>query len=520
MNRDRTEMNERLAYHLATALELAHTVRDEQLERELHGPAVQALLRAGDEARALDVRAAERHLSRALAIAGPESPFRPRLLSLHGLTLIDCGRFEEAERTLDAAASALSAAGERRQAAAALSARAHALSVLGEMQAIAVDAEAVALLEGDDPSAELVQVLENAGRNLYAAKGDAAGAADVLERAIASARGLDLPEPPLALAYLGHARCALGEPEGLNDCRRAREAAATLELGADAGLVRLNCTDLLRAMRGPREASREYLEVAETAKQRGWGYIELAARANVVECAVMMGEWEDALVAAADLARETEQAQDVWDLLFLRCHEVVVSSSRGDSACGPDLLRWVIETGRGNPISWVSAYAMLASAAASLRLGDRSQAAGLLEEWLRRPQAPNSSAFSWLVPEAARTALEVGDTSLARRLTETLHGSLPLDLLVSLTLSAMLDEAAGRHDAAVAVFASAAQDWHEFAMPYEEAHALAGRGRCLLAVGRAAAAAAALEEAKAIFVRLRAAPGLAQTEETLRRCPA
>ena len=57
-------------------------------------------------------------------------------------------------------------------------------------------------------------------------------------------------------------------------------------------------------------------------------------------------------------------------------------------------------------------------------------------------------------------------------------------------------------------------------MPYEEAHALAGRGRCLLAVGSAAAAAAALGEARAIFVRLRAAPGLAQTEETLRRCPA
>jgi hypothetical protein len=69
------------------------------------------------------------------------------------------------------------------------------------------------------------------------------------------------------------------------------------------------------------------------------------------------------------------------------------------------------------------------------------------------------------------------------------------------------------------VFATVAHDWHAFAMPYEEAHALAGHGRCLLALGRATEAEAALEAARTVFSRLCAGPGLAQTEATLATLP-
>ena len=68
-------------------------------------------------------------------------------------------------------------------------------------------------------------------------------------------------------------------------------------------------------------------------------------------------------------------------------------------------------------------------------------------------------------------------------------------------------------EAAAADFAVAAAGWSDFCMPYEEAQALLGQGRCLLALGRAAEAAAPLTSAREIFARLGAKPALAEADE-------
>jgi hypothetical protein len=52
-------------------------------------------------------------------------------------------------------------------------------------------------------------------------------------------------------------------------------------------------------------------------------------------------------------------------------------------------------------------------------------------------------------------------------------------------------------------------------VPYEEAQALLGRGRCLLALGRAPEAAQPLREAREIFARLGARPALEETDALL-----
>ena len=53
-------------------------------------------------------------------------------------------------------------------------------------------------------------------------------------------------------------------------------------------------------------------------------------------------------------------------------------------------------------------------------------------------------------------------------------------------------------------------------VPYEEAHALLGEGRCLLALGRPQEeAAAALSAAREIFARLKAKPALAEADDRL-----
>ena len=79
----------------------------------------------------------------------------------------------------------------------------------------------------------------------------------------------------------------------------------------------------------------------------------------------------------------------------------------------------------------------------------------------------------------------------------------------------LVGERRGEYEAAAADFADAAAGWHDFGMPYEEAHALLGQGRCLVALGRAPEAAAPLAAAREIFARLGARPALEETDAVL-----
>ena len=95
------------------------------------------------------------------------------------------------------------------------------------------------------------------------------------------------------------------------------------------------------------------------------------------------------------------------------------------------------------------------------------------------------------LPLAVRTALEAGDSELAERLAGGFDPLQPLSHHAIVAAQALLGEARGEHEAAAAGFADAAARWHDFGMPYEEAQALLGQGRCLVALGRAPEAAAA-----------------------------
>jgi hypothetical protein len=78
-----------------------------------------------------------------------------------------------------------------------------------------------------------------------------------------------------------------------------------------------------------------------------------------------------------------------------------------------------------------------------------------------------------------------------------------------------MTERHGSPDAAAAHFLHAAGRWREFRMPYEEAHALLGRGRCLKALGKDGEAEESLGAAREIFARLGAAPAVAEADALL-----
>ena len=82
---------------------------------------------------------------------------------------------------------------------------------------------------------------------------------------------------------------------------------------------------------------------------------------------------------------------------------------------------------------------------------------------------------------------------------------------------ALLAESVGELDGGVDKFVAAGRGWRDFGVPYEEAQALLGRGRCLLALGRTREAAPPLDAARDIFARLGARPALAETDELMHR---
>ena len=83
------------------------------------------------------------------------------------------------------------------------------------------------------------------------------------------------------------------------------------------------------------------------------------------------------------------------------------------------------------------------------------------------------------------------------------------------TLQALMEEAEGRTAAACGSSPAAAARWHDFGVPYEEAQALLGQGRCLAALGRAPEAAAPLSAARDILTPLGATAAIAETESLL-----
>jgi hypothetical protein len=104
---------------------------------------------------------------------------------------------------------------------------------------------------------------------------------------------------------------------------------------------------------------------------------------------------------------------------------------------------------------------------------------------------------------------------LGRRLANGLRPVYQLDQHAAVTTRALLAEQHGGHAEAVALFTDAAGGWERFEVPWEQAQALLGQGRCLLTLGRPAEAREPLCAARDIFTSLGATPALADAGRLL-----
>jgi tetratricopeptide (TPR) repeat protein len=113
--------------------------------------------------------------------------------------------------------------------------------------------------------------------------------------------------------------------------------------------------------------------------------------------------------------------------------------------------------------------------------------------------------------------LAARDPNLAARLANGLKPAYALRRYALATVDALLAEHRGEYAQAAEAFGDAATRWEGFEMPWEQAQALLGQGRCLLRIGSLSEATAALRLAREIFVSLGAKPALAETDQLLAR---
>jgi hypothetical protein len=161
--------------------------------------------------------------------------------------------------------------------------------------------------------------------------------------------------------------------------------------------------------------------------------------------------------------------------------------------------------------------AMALAAAASLHAqAQPEQARLLLDELVQIPAIRTDAVYATVLPSLARSALALGDSTLATSLSHGVPPIIPIRQHALASCQAQLAEAAGNHQEAAKLYADAAHRWHKFGNLPETAYALLGQGRCLHTLGDPGAV-QPLTDARDLFASMGYKPALAQTEALLHK---
>ena len=407
------DLAETLARHYTTALDMARAGGLTDLAESLVEQAIHCLRVAGARAVNLDVAAAERYLGRALELAEDDSPERQLLLvewahSLHLKT-----RHREAADVLQGVLAAAQERGDIRLAGKAAGRLMGVGAILHDRSISDLAVRAKQLLETDEPSPEKAEVLVGWASYLALCGDDLHEAIRAEEEAIAMCMLLGLPEPAAALGWVATARSELGDAGALVDFQRAIEVAEAQGLGVDLTRLYDYYGFSVRGFRGPQAAVEVHNTGLEIARRRGIQGSVMALSVDLVTDRAFSGEWDEALSAAAELAPQLQEAEDVFNLLALRPVQTLLLLRRGEVDQVAHILEWMTVRGRRSEVGFLKGSSLLVASAAYLALGSADMTLELLAEWAAMPQ-PQSQEARELMPEAIRSALVAGDTQRSR----------------------------------------------------------------------------------------------------------
>jgi class 3 adenylate cyclase/tetratricopeptide (TPR) repeat protein len=514
------DLAEVLAYHYATASDLAAAAGQSEQVAQLEAPTLRFLALSGERALGLDTAAALTSFERALSLTPQSHLQRPEVLARFGQAAVDGGRSVEAAEALEEAIAAFRSVGNLPAAARAMFTLVQVMSSLGDPRTFEVGAEALSLLEPLPPGREHVGALIEVAR-ARTLGGEPAQGVSFAERALSLAMELNLPTPARALGYRGLARAELGDAGGLSDMRNALQIAIESGQGGEAATLYNNLGRTTWPFEGPRAALEVYRQGVVFNDARGLAGLAIWIGASLLDALADSGELDEALATAARLAERAEIAGIVPAVITARSMEARVFALRGQAQQASPFLDWLEESARetGAPEEVLQGLASVAIARAAL--GEVDRAAALLEELAATPHlgAARGSFPAWVSP-VVRAALQLGDRAVAERIAGRVEPIFPYAEHAVMMAKAALAEADRDFQAGADSYADAADRWERFGVVPERAFALLGQGRCLVALARATEASGTLRQAREIFQWLGAAPALAETDAVLAQATA
>jgi class 3 adenylate cyclase/tetratricopeptide (TPR) repeat protein len=506
-----------LAYHYATALELARAAGQADQATTLEEPARRFLTLAGQRALGLDTAAATTNLERALALTPEGHAERPSVLVSFAEAALHGGRTGEARAALEEAIPALEALGDVRAQARALNMLSVVLGALADPRWAELPSQAFALLEPLPPDRDMVAALtEVAAAEML--QGRSESAIDVARRALSLAEELRLERPPRALGYLGSSRMDIGDAAGAEDMREAILLANQAGQGREVALLHNNLSLGLWVFEGPQAALDELAIGVAYATARGLTEMVEWATTSTLSPRFDTGQPDEAITLVDELTQQIHGDQTT--LVEIRSVEARIHTLRGRPALAADHLGWLETTARDTGAAEILVMGLGSAAIAHAGLGNTTRATALLIELTAAPDTRDNSMFAAYLPGLVRASIGLDERGIAQSLTKDYLPHTPYAHHALITASAALAEARGDHQAATDGYADAAGRWERFGVIPEHAFALQGHGRCLVNLGQPHEAAPALHQARALFDRLGAIPALAETDALLAQATA
>jgi class 3 adenylate cyclase/tetratricopeptide (TPR) repeat protein len=491
-----------LAYHYATALDLARAVGEPDRAGELEAPALRFSTLAGERALGLDTDAALRSFERALALTPPGHPGRPAALARYGEAASDAGRVADAVENLEQAIAGFEAAGEPRAAA-------RAAIVLGQARdrdprSLDVLRRALELLEPLPPGPERVDVLSELAAARWLAE-ERGAALDDLERAIALARRLGMPPPIRAIVIRAQIR-GRGAPsrEILTELREAIRIATDGGEGRQAAALMNVYAMRVAELEGAPTSIASLRAGVAFARVRGISAFDLLMTVGLGAQLSAAGELDESLEVLDAVAERAEVAGNTWLLARARALAVRVLVLRGRPADAAPSAWFETLAGEG---AHTARRSLCLGAAAILHaaFGERDAAAEQLSA-IAAAELPPRPLFG---PMLVRASIEIGELHSADAIALKTTG------LAGLAARAAVAEARSELDAALDMYLEDITQREKRGELPALALAVLGHGRTLAALGRAPEAIRALRRARELLAALGAVPALVETDALL-----
>jgi class 3 adenylate cyclase/tetratricopeptide (TPR) repeat protein len=488
-----------VVHHLDAALELAPSAPEFDTAG-ISELLAEALVAAGESAMRTEVPRAIPFLERALEVLPVEDDRRSGVLRLLGRANQAAGKPSLAVSLLEELLAHQQAAGDLEAAAGTAIDLFSVLWNMGEgASGYALMAELKERL-GTSSSPSLAKLLAWESKSLAGHLEYEAGSRRAAE-SIEMAKVLEIDLPPRAFEARGICRVAFGDLEGEADVRLAVEGLLREGDAVGAAVAIFNLGYAISAG-GPAAGLPFADEAIELAERFGVDAAVWGCRAGRLLFVADLGRFDEVLDESRPILDWSAAHDDASSRFAVLLSLALVEIQRGSGTVDPVEL---VELATG--LKWFDHS--LIPAQLALALGDRDLARSIVPRAAAHALPKNS--FS-----AARTCVEAGLAEVCEDFLSRAVARYPAEEAAISGGKAVLAEVKGELPAASGDYARAAETFGALGMLPDQAHALQGLGRCLLALEEAEEGVARLKEARALWEGMKAAPRLAEIDELLR----